>query len=59
VSEPNVEDTISFCGLKDKYEQHHGAQIQQSSAPRRCASLHHRPFPALTAIDLIDEAAGG
>src|SRR6478609_8723137 len=61
VSEPSVEDTISILrGLKDKYEQHHGVRITDSSLVA-AATLSHRyitdRFLPDKAIDLVDEAA--
>jgi ATP-dependent Clp protease ATP-binding subunit ClpB len=59
VSEPTVEDTISICGLKEKYELHHGVRIADSALVS-AATLSNRyitdRFPD-KAIDLIDEAA--
>src|SRR6184192_529364 len=61
VSEPTVEDTISILrGLKDKYEQHHGVRITDSSLVA-AATLSNRyitdRFLPDKAIDLVDEAA--
>jgi ATP-dependent Clp protease ATP-binding subunit ClpB len=61
VNEPSVEDTISILrGLKDKYEQHHGVRITDSSLVA-AATLSHRyitdRFLPDKAIDLVDEAA--
>src|SRR6266446_280477 len=61
VSEPSVEDTVSILrGLKDKYEQHHGVRITDSSLVA-AATLSHRyitdRFLPDKAIDLVDEAA--
>ncbi|MBB3809298.1 ATP-dependent chaperone ClpB [Pseudochelatococcus contaminans] len=61
VSEPTVEDTVSILrGLKEKYEQHHGVRIQDSSLVA-AATLSNRyitdRFLPDKAIDLIDEAA--
>jgi ATP-dependent Clp protease ATP-binding subunit ClpB len=61
VNEPSVEDTISILrGLKDKYEQHHGVRISDSSIVA-AATLSHRyisdRFLPDKAIDLVDEAA--
>jgi len=60
VAEPTVEDTVSILrGLKEKYEQHHGVRIQDSSLVA-AATLSHRyitdRFLPDKAIDLIDEA---
>ena len=50
VGEPTVEDTISILrGLRERYEIHHGVQVQGLGAGRRggaVAPLHHRPVPA-------------
>ena len=61
VSEPTVEDTISFLrGLKEKYELHHGVRITDSAIVA-AATLSHRyitdRFLPDKAIDLVDEAA--
>src|SRR5438045_6305251 len=61
VNEPSVEDTISILrGLKDKYEQHHGVRITDSSLVA-AATLSNRyitdRFLPDKAIDLVDEAA--
>ncbi len=61
VDEPTVEDTISILrGLKEKYEQHHGVRISDSSIVA-AATLSHRyisdRFLPDKAIDLVDEAA--
>src|SRR5216117_3033975 len=61
VSEPTVEDTISILrGLKDKYEQHHGVRITDSSLVA-ATTLSNRyitdRFLPDKAIDLMDEAA--
>jgi ATP-dependent Clp protease ATP-binding subunit ClpB len=61
VSEPTVEDTISILrGLKDKYEQHHGVRITDSSLVA-ATTLSNRyitdRFLPDKAIDLVDEAA--
>src|ERR1700680_2571150 len=61
VSEPTVEDTISILrGLKDKYEQHHGVRITDSTIVA-AAMLSNRyitdRFLPDKAIDLVDEAA--
>jgi len=61
VGEPSVEDTIAILrGLKQRYEVHHGVDIQDS-AIIAAATLSHRyiadRFLPDKAIDLIDEAA--
>ncbi len=61
VLEPTVSDTISILrGLKERYESHHGIQIQDE-AIIAAATLSHRyisdRFLPDKAIDLIDEAA--
>ena len=61
VGEPSVEDTIAILrGLKERYELHHGVQIQDSALVA-AATLSHRyiadRFLPDKAIDLIDEAA--
>ncbi|MEB2313957.1 MAG: ATP-dependent chaperone ClpB [Sorangiineae bacterium] len=61
VGEPTVEDTIAILrGLKERYEVHHGIQIQDS-ALIAAATLSHRyisdRFLPDKAIDLVDEAA--
>ena len=61
VGEPSVEDTIAILrGLKERYEVHHGVDIQDS-AIIAAATLSHRyisdRFLPDKAIDLIDEAA--
>jgi ATP-dependent Clp protease ATP-binding subunit ClpB len=61
VGEPTVEDTIAILrGLKERYELHHGVQIQDSALVA-AAALSHRyiadRFLPDKAIDLIDEAA--
>ena len=61
VGEPTVEDTIAILrGLKERYEVHHGVQIQDSALVA-AATLSHRyiadRFLPDKAIDLIDEAA--
>jgi ATP-dependent Clp protease ATP-binding subunit ClpB len=61
VSEPTLEDTISILrGLKEKYEQHHGVRITDSSLVA-AATLSNRyitdRFLPDKAIDLVDEAA--
>jgi ATP-dependent Clp protease ATP-binding subunit ClpB len=61
VGEPTVEDTIAILrGLKERYELHHGVQIQDSALVA-AATLSHRyiadRFLPDKAIDLIDEAA--
>jgi len=61
VEEPSVQDTIAILrGLKERYEVHHGVDIQDS-ALIAAATLSHRyitdRFLPDKAIDLIDEAA--
>jgi len=61
VSEPSVEDTVSILrGIKEKYEQHHGVRIMDSSLVA-AATLSNRyitdRFLPDKAIDLVDEAA--
>ncbi len=61
IAEPSVEDTITILrGIKDKYELHHGLQIQDS-ALISAATLSNRyisdRFLPDKAVDLIDEAA--
>jgi ATP-dependent Clp protease ATP-binding subunit ClpB len=61
VSEPTVEATIAILrGLKERYEVHHGARIQDA-ALLAAATLSHRyitdRFLPDKAIDLVDEAA--
>jgi ATP-dependent Clp protease ATP-binding subunit ClpC len=61
VDEPSVEDTIAILqGLRDKYEEHHDLQIEDS-ALNAAVKLSHRyltdRFLPDKAIDLIDEAA--
>ncbi len=61
VAEPTVEDTVSILrGLKEKYEQHHGVRIQDSSLVA-AATLSNRyitdRFLPDKAIDLVDEAS--
>ncbi|MBL4889203.1 MAG: AAA family ATPase, partial [Candidatus Lindowbacteria bacterium] len=58
---PNIEDTVSILrGLKEKFEVHHGVQIQDS-ALIAAATMSDRyisdRFLPDKAIDLIDEAA--
>ena len=60
VSEPSVEDTISILrGIKEKYEVHHGVQIQDSALVS-AAILSDRyitdRFLPDKAIDLVDES---
>ena len=60
VSEPSVEDTISILrGIKEKYEVHHGVQINDSAlvaaAIQSNRYIADRFLPD-KAIDLIDEA---
>ena len=61
VQEPSVEDTIAILrGLKERYETHHGVQIQDNAIVS-AASLSKRyisdRFLPDKAVDLIDEAA--
>jgi ATP-dependent Clp protease ATP-binding subunit ClpB len=61
VGEPTVEDTISILrGLRERYELHHGARIQDAALVA-AAQLSHRyitdRFLPDKAIDLMDEAA--
>lgn len=61
VEEPSVEDTIAILrGLKERYEIHHGVQIQDNALVG-AAVLSHRyisdRFLPDKAVDLIDEAA--
>jgi ATP-dependent Clp protease ATP-binding subunit ClpB len=61
VEEPTVEATIAILrGLKERYEVHHGVQIQDSALVA-AATLSHRyitdRFLPDKAIDLVDEAA--
>ncbi len=61
VDEPNVEDTIAILrGLKERYELHHGVDIQDSAIIAAARMSHRyitdRKLPD-KAIDLIDEAA--
>ncbi len=61
VQEPTVEDTISILrGLRERYELHHGARIQDAALVA-AAQLSHRyisdRFLPDKAIDLIDEAS--
>ncbi|MCW3039670.1 MAG: clpB [Solirubrobacterales bacterium] len=63
VAEPSVEDTIAILrGLKERYETHHGVDIQDA-ALIAAATLSHRyiadRFLPDKAIDLIDEASAG
>ena len=50
VGEPSVEDTIAILrGLKERYEVHHGVDIQDSAiiaAATLSRPLHRRPLPA-------------
>lgn len=60
IDEPTLEDTISILrGLKERFELHHGVQIQDG-AIIAAATLSHRyitdRFLPDKAIDLIDEA---
>src|SRR5690606_11056595 len=61
VGEPSVEDTIAILrGLKDRYETHHGARIQDSalvSAATRLDRYIADRFLPDKGIDLVDEAA--
>ena len=61
VDEPSVEDTIAILrGLKERYELHHGVDIQDS-AIIAAARMSHRYITDRNlpdkAIDLVDEAA--
>ncbi len=61
VDEPNVEDTIAILrGLKERYELHHGVDIQDSAIIAAARMSHRyitdRKLPD-KAIDLVDEAA--
>lgn len=61
VDEPTVEDTIAILrGLKERYELHHGVDIQDS-AIIAAAQMSHRYITDRMlpdkAIDLVDEAA--
>ncbi len=61
VSQPTVEDTIAILrGLKERYEVHHGIQIQDAALVA-AATLSNRyitdRFLPDKAIDLVDEAA--
>src|SRR5213593_4151837 len=61
VGEPSVEDTIAILrGLKEKYEVHHGVNIQDAALVA-AATLSNRyiteRFLPDKAIDLVDEAA--
>jgi ATP-dependent Clp protease ATP-binding subunit ClpB len=61
VAEPTVEATIAILrGLKERYEVHHGVQIQDAALVA-AATLSHRyitdRFLPDKAIDLVDEAA--
>ncbi|WP_367107110.1 ATP-dependent chaperone ClpB [uncultured Psychrobacter sp.] len=61
VDEPTVEDTIAILrGLKERYELHHGVNIQDSAIIAAARMSHRyitdRKLPD-KAIDLVDEAA--
>jgi ATP-dependent Clp protease ATP-binding subunit ClpB len=61
VEEPSIEDTIAILrGLKERYETHHGVQIQDSAIVA-AATLSKRyiseRFLPDKAVDLVDEAA--
>lgn len=61
VEEPSVEDTIAILrGLKERYETHHGVQIQDNAIVA-AATLSKRyiseRFLPDKAVDLVDEAA--
>ena len=61
VEEPSVEDTIAILrGLKERYETHHGVQIQDNAIVT-AATLSKRyiseRFLPDKAVDLVDEAA--
>ncbi|MEQ9454945.1 MAG: ATP-dependent chaperone ClpB [Phycisphaeraceae bacterium] len=60
VDQPTVEDTISILrGLRERFEVHHGVQIQDGSLVA-AARMSHRYIPDRflpdKAIDLVDEA---
>ena len=61
IDEPTVEDTIAILrGLKERYELHHGVDIQDSAIIAAARMSHRyitdRKLPD-KAIDLVDEAA--
>jgi ATP-dependent Clp protease ATP-binding subunit ClpB len=61
VAEPSVEATVAILrGLKERYEVHHGIQIQDAALVA-AATLSHRyisdRFLPDKAVDLVDEAA--
>ena len=61
VEEPSVEDTVAILrGLKERYETHHGVQIQDAAIVA-AATLSKRyiseRFLPDKAVDLVDEAA--
>ncbi len=61
VEEPSVEDTIAILrGLKERYETHHGVQIQDNAIVAAAALskryISERFLPD-KAVDLVDEAA--
>ncbi len=61
VQEPSVEDTVAILrGLKERYETHHGVQIQDNAIVA-AATLSKRylteRFLPDKAVDLVDEAA--
>ncbi len=61
VEEPSVEDTVAILrGLKERYETHHGVQIQDNAIVA-AATLSKRyiseRFLPDKAVDLVDEAA--
>ncbi len=63
IDEPSVEDTVAILrGLREKFETHHGIQIQDAALVA-AAKLSHRyiqnRFLPDKAIDLIDEASAG
>ena len=62
VDEPTVEDTIAILrGLKERYELHHGVDIQDSAMIIAAAQMSNRYITDRMlpdkAIDLVDEAA--
>ena len=63
VSEPSRDDAVAIlCGLRDKYEAHHGIKISDSAikaAVELSARYINDRFLPDKAIDLIDETASG
>ena len=61
VNEPSVIDSISIlCGLKERYELHHGVRISDSAVVAACTYSNRyisERFLPDKAIDLMDEAA--